>query len=68
MTRANKLAALCTEAVRQYIEACGSVVEPSLTGMMEVEAANWRTWKAEGFDLLTVGNGLTAAWADRCGA
>jgi hypothetical protein len=57
------LAALCTEAVRQYIEACASPDDATLEGLLQTEATNWGAWKTEGHTWGTVRVGLQAAWA-----
>jgi hypothetical protein len=62
------LASLCTNAVAAYIDACGPAFEASLDGLLATEAANWRTWRADGFDWPAVRASLTAAWAERAGA
>ncbi len=67
-TDAATIASLCTNAVAAYIDACGSYMEPSLNGLLETEAANWRTWRADGYDWPAVRAGLTAAWVERAGA
>jgi hypothetical protein len=71
-TDATTLASLCTNAVAAYIDACGGYCGPafdaSLDGLLAVEATNWRTWRADGFDWPAVRSGLTAAWAERAGA
>jgi len=64
----NTLANLCTNAVAAYIDACGSHMEPSLSGLLATEATNWRTWRADGHDWPAVRIGLTAAWAERARA
>ena len=62
------LANLCTNAVAAYIDACGSYAEPCLEGLIVTETANWRAWRADGYDWPAVRTGLTAAWAERAGA
>ena len=62
------LAALCTEAVRQYIEACASPDDATLEGLLDTEGANWGTWKTEGCDWRTVSTGLADAWDARTAA
>jgi hypothetical protein len=56
------LAALCTEAVRQYVAACASPDDATLEGLLDVNDAGWRTWKAEGYDWRAVSAGLADAW------
>lgn len=67
-TATDTLASLCVNAVAAYIDACGPAFEASIEGLIATEAANWRTWRADGYDWPAVRAGLTAAWADRCGA
>jgi len=57
------LAALCTEAVRQYVAACASPDDATLEGLLQTEATNWGTWKTEGHTWGTVRVGLQVAWA-----
>ena len=57
------LASLCTSAVAAHIDACGTAFEPGLAGLLAVESANWRTWRADGYDWPVVRAGLTDAWA-----
>jgi len=64
----SELASLCASAVAAYIDVCGTTTEPSLDGLIMTEAANWHTWRADGFGWLTVKVGLSAAWTARAEA
>ena len=43
------------------IDACGTLYKPTLEGLIATEAANWRTWLADGYEWPAVKAALAAA-------
>lgn len=59
------LTSLATLTVDGYIDACGSLVTPTLSGLLDVESANASGWALAGYAWADVCEALKAAWAAR---
>lgn len=59
------LATLAAASVSAYLAECGTLVTPALSGLLDTEYANVRTWTADGHLWEDVRAALKAAWTAR---
>lgn len=61
---AHTLSDLARLAIDEYVTACGNLVTPTLSGLLDTEAASFgSTWAHEGYHWHAVKVALTDAWA-----
>ena len=59
------LATLAAASVSAYLAECGTLITPTLAGLLAVEAANAYTWAADGYSGAEVKAALIDAWTAR---
>lgn len=68
MTVIEQYRTLAAAAVKDYINACGGRVRPTLSGFISTEAGRMYDWVGEGDDWDKVKVILTEAWRSRANA